>query len=311
MPKNCLNYPVETVEDLFGESSALAEFVKGRKILLVADLNVVQHTEGLGMRIGAYVQRHELTLAGAPIVIAGGERVKMDNFQSATRIINAVLAAGLTAEDFIIALGGGTILDVAGWAASQIHGGIGLVRVPTTPAAMFDCAFAETAALNTPLVKDALVVPSVPKAVFLDIAFASSVLDGVWRAGLSEVVRLAAAYDLKLITKISPFVEAFQRRDLAALKEIVALTLAVRQKKGKTAYAISAAADLEAKSGWKLPYGYAIAIGVLMDLTHEIEAGTKKEKDLIACREVLAACGALDGARHSRHLPGVAQFFDF
>lgn len=309
MLKNCLSYPVEIVEDLFGESNVLADFVKGHKILLVTDLNVVQQTEGLGMKIGAYVRRHELDLVGAPVVMAGGERVKMDNFQSATRVLEAALAAGLTKDDYILALGGGTILDVAGWVAAQVNEGVGIIRMPTTPAAMLGCAFATTASLNTMLVKDALVVESTPKAVIFDIAFAKTVLDGVWRAGLCEAVRLAVAFNLKLLTKIMSLAEAFRQRDINALTEIISLTMALRKKKGYTDYALNSAAKLEPQSNWKLPHGYAVAIGIMMDLSREIAEGSKSEKDLAACRQIFALCGALEGARHSRHLPGVAQFF--
>lgn len=310
MPKNCLSYPVEFVEDVFGASAKLAETVGSAKVLLVADLNVVQRTENLGTRIGTYVQEHGLTLAGAPVVIAGGERVKMDNFQSVSRIIDAALRAGLTSEDYILALGGGTILDIAGWAAAQLKGGVKLLRVPTTPAAMLGCAFAETAAIDTPFVKDALVVPSVPAAVLLDLAFATTVLDGVWRAGFSEAVRLAVAKDVKVLKKIQPLAAAYQQRDAAALAELVNLAFALRQKKGGTDFGLAAAAELEPKSTWKLPHGYAVAIGTLMDLDRAIAAGERKPEELVQVKEILAACGALDGARHSRHLPGVAKFFE-
>lgn len=310
MPKNCLSYPVEFVEDVFGASAKLAEIVGSAKVLLVADLNVVQRTENLGTRIGAYVKEHNLTLAGAPVVIAGGERVKMDNFQSATRIVDAALKADLTSGDYILALGGGTILDVAGWAAAQLKGGVKLLRLPTTPAAMLGCAFAETAALNTPLVKDALVVPSVPAAVLIDLAFATTVLDGVWRAGFSEAVRLAVAKDVKQLKKIQPLAEAYQRRDAAALAELVDLAFALRQKKGGTDFGLASAAELEPKSTWKLPHGYAVAIGTLIDLDREIAADERKADELVLVKAILAACGALDGARHSRHLPGVARFFE-
>ena len=310
MPKNCLSYPVEFVEDVFGASAKLAEIVGSAKVLLVADLNVVQRTENLGTRIGTYVQEHGLTLAGAPVVIAGGERVKMDNFQSVSRIVDAALRAGLTSEDYILALGGGTILDIAGWAATQLKGGVKLLRVPTTPAAMLGCAFAETAAIDTPFVKDALVVPSVPVAVLIDLAFATTVLDGVWRAGFSEAVRLAVAKDVKVLKKIQPLAAAYQQRDAAALAELVELAFALRQKKGGTDFGLAAAAELEPKSTWKLPHGYAVAIGTLMDLDRAIAAGERKPEELAQVKEILAACGALDGARHSRHLPGVAKFFE-
>lgn len=311
MQKNSLKYPVEFVDGAFGESTVLADIVKGRKVLLVADNNVVQHSEGLGTRIGAYVRAHGIELAGAPVVMAGGERIKTDNLQSAMRVVTAALEAKLGPDDFILALGGGTLLDVAGWAASQTKGGIRLVRMPTTPAAVMDAAFAETAALNVPNEKDALVVPSVPSAVVIDLSFSNTVLDGVWRGGLSEAVRLAVDKDAKSLKKIAALAEAYQRRDATAFAEIAQQMVALRRKKGATDLGLVTAAGLEPKSDWKLPHGYAVAIGILVDLYTGVKEGTRTEQELAACREVLAVCGALDGARHSKHIlpPELADFW--
>ena len=311
MQKNSLKYPVEFVDGVFGESPVLAGIVQDRKVLLVADNNVVQHVSGLGMRIGAYVHAHGITLAGTPIVMAGGERIKTDNLQSAMRVVTAALESELGPEDFILALGGGALLDVAGWAAAQVRGGVRLIRVPTTPAAMMDAAFADTAALGTPTVKDALRVPSVPAAVLVDLSFAKTVLDGVWRAGLGEAVRLAADRDPKFLPKLVAHAEAYCRRDPAVLAEIVKRTVEVRQKKGGTELGLATAAALQPKSDWKLPHGYAVAIGILVDLYEGVQAGTRDVKLLEVCKEILGKGGALDGARHSKHIlpPSLADFW--
>ena len=208
MQKSCYSYPVEFVEDVFGESSVLADLLKKvtgsgePKVLIVADMNVVQRTEGLGTKIGRYVQTHGIRLAGSPVVMAGGEKIKADNLQSALQVVSAILSAKLGRNDVVLALGGGTILDVAGYAAAQVRGGVKIVRIPTTPAAMMDAAFAEYAAVDSTSVKDALRVSSVPAGVLIDVAFASSVLDGVWRGGIGEAVRQAMALDATLMKKL-------------------------------------------------------------------------------------------------------------
>ena len=85
MQKNCFSYPVEFVEDAFGASDVLADTLRKvtgsdePRVLIVADMNVVQRIEGLGSKIGRYVQEHGIRLAGSPVVIAGGEKVKADN----------------------------------------------------------------------------------------------------------------------------------------------------------------------------------------------------------------------------------------
>ncbi len=309
MQKSCFSYPVELVTDAFGEDETLAKILGGAtegsprpKVLIVADLNVVQRVSGLGAKIGRYVQARALQLAGSPVVISGGEKAKVDSQASVQQIVNAALDAKLGRHDFVLAIGGGTILDLAGYAAAQVRGGIPLVRMPTTPAAMLDAAYADYAAVDTVNVKDALRVPSVPAAVVIDVAFAASVLDGVWRGGISEAVRLALAKDATLFKKLAALAGDYRSRSADALGEIVRLVLAVRAKKGSTSLAQWSALRLEAMSGYKLPHGYAVSIGILIEIAAAGAAGKLKAKDLETVKSLLSQCGALDGLSHSQHL---------
>lgn len=302
MPKNCLPYPAEIVEDVFGESDSLAKILDNHRFIIVADQNVVLHVDSIGKRIGAYVQNHKLQLAGAPVVLTAGERIKMDELRSATRVLEAAYAAELGEGDFILILGGGTILDVVGWVAAQYPEDIGIIRIPTTPAAMFGAAFAETAAMNTQRAKDAFVVPSTPAAVLIEPKIATSVLDGVWRAGISDLVRLAADFDPESLDKIAEKIEAYYNRDSAVLAEFVDLALELHKKYGYSALGLASSAAYEPKSNWKLPHGYAVAIGTIIDLDEPLRT---------RAYELLKACGAMDGARHSRNIlpPELSEFW--
>ena len=313
MQKSCFGYPVEFTEDVFGESDVLADTLRKitgsnePKVLIVADMNVVQRVEGLGSKIGRYVQSHGIRLAGSPVVLAGGEKIKADNLQSALKIVSEMLSAKIGRDDVVLAIGGGTLLDVAGYAAAQVRGGVKFVRLPTTPAAMMDAAYAEFAAVDSATVKDALRVPSVPAAVVVDTSFAASVLDGVWRGGIGEAVRLAVASDSALLKKVESLADAYRDRDGSALSEIVRAVHAVRAKKGGTRLAQWAALRLESMSGYKLPHGYAVSIGVCIDLGYAVQKGLLKPADRDRVVELLRACGALDGLLHSEHLLGQAD----
>ena len=308
MQKSCFGYPVEFADGVFGDSPVLADVLKqvarsdAPRVLIVADLNVVQRNEGIGSKIGRYVQAHGIRLAGSPVVIAGGEKAKADNLQSALKVISAILSAQLGRNDVVLALGGGSILDVAGYAAAQTRGGVPIVRLPTTPAAMTDAAFADFAAVDSATVKDALRVPSVPAAVVIDPALAASVLDGVWRGGISEAVRLAAASDAALMRKLVKLAPAFRDREPGALRELVEAVVATRGKKGPVRWGLWSALRLESMSGYKLPHGYAVAIGVCIDLGYSVEKGLMKAGDRDKVVGLLDACGALDGLNHSGHL---------
>src|SRR5574344_1749510 len=265
-------FPVVVTEDVFAEGNG--ELVKVLKaitgaeaprVTLVADSNVVQRTEGLGSKIGRYFQAYGVVLAGPPVVVSGGEKIKSDNFQTAVKIATALVDARIGVDDVVIAMGGGTLLDVAGWAASQVRGGIRILRMPTTVASMVDAAFAECAALDAPGVKDAFRVPCLPAAVVVDTAFAKTVLDEALRESVAECVEL-------------------------------------REKKGDTPFAHWCAARLEAMSGYKLPHGYAVAIAICIDCAYAVGQKIMKESDQeLVCR-VLAECGSLDGLVHSHHL---------
>ena len=307
MQKNFYPYPVEFVDDVFGESAALRGFLKTDggakpKILLVADENVVRHTEGLGVKIGRWVQSNDVELAGAPVVLSGGEKLKTDNLQSALRVVSAALEAKIGVNDYIVALGGGALLDVAGYAAAQVRGGVKLIRMPTTPAAMMDAAFASYAAVDGVNVKDALRVPSVPEAVVIDVAFAATVLDGVWRAGFGEAVRFAAVSESSLMKKLVKSAAGFKERDQETMSQTIRSVVASRLKKPSGDFAQWAAFRLEAMSGYKLPHGYAIPIGICIDTAYAMLKGYIKEKDAELITGALRECGALDGLQHSGHL---------
>ena len=303
------SFPVRFAADAFGEGdSTLVDVLKEvtgsdkPRILLVADQNVVQRTLGLGTKIGRYIQANGIELAAPAVVLGGGEKIKADNMQSAMHIARSTLDAKLGVNDAMLVLGGGTILDVAGYAAAQVRGGVKMVRVPTTIASAMDAAYALTACIDSQNVKDAYRVPCRPSAVVVDPTFSGTVLDGVWRGGFSEAVRHAAVNDGSLMRKIAGSAEAVRNRDAEVVSGLVRAVVESRVKKGTTDFALWSAARLEAMSGYKLPHGYAVAIGICLDTAYAVEKGVLDEDAQETVCRVLADCGALDGLAHSRHI---------
>jgi len=308
MRKNCLKYPVEIVDDVFGESSVLADVVRSvtdceePRVLLVADGNVVQRTEGLGTKIGRYLTARNIVLAGASVILSGGEKIKADGLQCLQRVLSALVTArAASANGCVLALGGGTVLDVAGYAVAQVPGWR-VVRLPTTPAALFDAAFATRAALDCDGCKDALSLSAEPAAVLLDPLFATTVLDGVWRAGFGEAVRLAVATNAALLARLGELAPSVRTREASALSTVLEDVVALRRRGATTNLAQRTSARLEELSGFKLPHGYAVSIAVAVEAAYAAARGLMSEADASAVRDVLTRCGALDGLEHSRHL---------
>lgn len=303
------SYPVRFADDVFGAGSGtLAEMLRGitgsdePRVMLIADANVVQRTEGLGTNIGKFVKENGVRLVGTPVVIGGGEKAKFDGQQNARRTAAAAIEGRIGAGDAAIVIGGGSVLDFAGFVASQVRGGIPIVRIPTTVASMLDGAFAEYAALDMPGVKDALRVPCHPAGVVIDTKFASTVLDGVWRGGIGEMIRYAASADAALFRKIAKNVGTLRDRDSALMSELVKECVESRVRKGGCDFALWSASRLEAMSSYKLPHGYAVPIAMCIDCAYAVERSIMSESDQeLVCR-TLADSGALDGLQHSLYL---------
>lgn len=308
MLKNCFSYPVEIVEDVFGQSETLAKLLRQitgaeePRVLLVADVNVVNRTEALGSKIGRYFQAHSIKMAASPVVIPGGEKIKADSMQSASKVISAILDARLGVNDVVIVMGGGSLIDVAGYAAAQVRGGIKQLRLPTTLAAMVDAAYSTYSALDSINVKDALRIHCSPAAVIVDPLFSKTVLDGVWRGGISEAVRLSLASDGTFFKRLDKLAPAFMERDYGTLVELVQKCIEVRRKKGDAPLGQWAASRLESMSAYKLPHGYAVAMAICIDTAYALAKGLVSQADYEAVESLLKKCGALDGMQHSRHL---------
>lgn len=304
MQRKCYPYPVEVVDGVFGESDALVKIVKSQKgkprIFIAADYNVVSQNQELGANLGRYLKAHGIELAGRPEVTGGGEKMKGDEFRSLSRLMEAMIAARLGKDDIVLAIGGGTLLDLAGFAAAQVRGGLKLIRVPTTPGAMADGAFAEYAALNLGGVKDALRLKSEPIAVIIDANFLPAILDGVWRAGFGEFLRQAIAHDATLYKKLmSDIPTDGKTRDEKVMRKLLLLAVASRVKKGDTDFGKWSTQRFECITNYKMPHGYAVPISLAIDLTYAATKGIFDAEEALKVVRRLKACGALEGLAHS------------
>jgi 3-dehydroquinate synthase len=121
------------------------------RLLVVIDAGVRAVWPALVEDITRYVDVHasSLTLAAPPIVIDGGEAAK-EGIASAMTIVSAINAAGIDRQSYVLAVGGGAVLDVASFAAAAAvaHRGVRVVRVPTTTLSQGDSGVAVKNGVN-------------------------------------------------------------------------------------------------------------------------------------------------------------------
>ncbi len=223
--------------------------------------------------------------AARPLFVPGGEHAKNDP-TVLEEILDALVAARICRRSIVLAVGGGAVLDVAGYAAATFHRGVRLVRMPTTTLAQDDAAMGVKNGVNRRGKKNLLGTFAVPSAVLCDLDLLRTLSDRDWRSGFAEAVKIAVIRDAALFERIERDAEAIRDRDEAAAETVVRRSAELHLKhileggdpfESGTARPLDfghwAAHRLEAMSGHDLAHGEAVAIGVALDSTIAMHAG--------------------------------------
>src|SRR5688572_24811066 len=191
-------YKVFFTEQLFDISNPLfREYLRSqqtdnrKKLLFVLDQGVVDHHPDLQNKIKSYLaELPSYSLVQDFIIIPGGEQSKNDQ-QAFDRITEAVHQYGIDRHSYIVAIGGGSLLDIAGYAAAVSHRGIRHIRIPTTVLSQNDSGIGVKNGINYFNKKNFLGTFTPPVAVFNDNHFLTTLDDGEWRSGISEAIKVA------------------------------------------------------------------------------------------------------------------------
>lgn len=294
-------YDVHFVEDAFHpENDLLARIVEAeagvpwRKVLPVIDEGLLPHYPDLPERIGAYFGQRANSLAlHAPVLAPAGEAAKNDP-ALVDELHAAIRQAGLCRHSFVLAIGGGSVLDLAGYAAATAHRGVRLVRMPTTVLAQNDSGVGVKNSVNAPGAKNFLGTFAPPYAVVNDFSFLASLSDRDWRSGMAEAVKVALVKDAAFFDELEANAErlAPPRRDAQAIERLVyrcaALHLDHIAASGDpfemgTSRPLDfghwAAHQLEQLTGYALRHGEAVATGIALDATYSRLGGLLPERD--------------------------------
>ena len=166
--------------------------------------------------------RRALVQAGArvvPVLIDDGEPAK--TWASLDRVIDALLAARCGRDSVIVALGGGVVGELAGFAAAVYQRGIALIQVPTTLLAQVDSSVGGKTAINHARGKNMIGAFHQPLAVIADIATLDTLPDRELRAGMAEVIKHGFILDLQFVGWLEANIGKLLGRDRAALSHAV------------------------------------------------------------------------------------------
>ena len=288
------------------------------KVAAVADHGLLEGHPDLIEQVEEYCRRHEdvLRLMAPVLVLPGGERVK-NEWRYVLDVLRVMESAMLCRHSYVVAIGGGAVLDVVGFAAATAHRGMRLIRVPTTVLAQDDSAIGVKNGINAFGKKNYLGTFAPPFAVINDFRFLPTLSDRDWRAGISEAIKVALIRDAGFFDFIeSPAASLERARSAghgAARPALAPCCIYDHIATGGDPFELGssrpldfghwAAHKLEQLTDHRLRHGEAVAIGIALDTTYAYLAGFLPERDWRRIIDLLLASGCRSTRRSSsQHL---------
>ena len=213
-------------------------------------------------------------------IVAGGEQIKnsQQNFQ---RILDVLEQSRLCRKSFVIAVGGGAVLDAVGFAAAITHRGLRLIRIATTTLSQADSAMAVKNGINAFGKKNYMGVFTTPWAIINDESTLATLTKDHWLAGFSEAIKVALLKDPLLFEYIRRNCDGVRRRNLDVSIPIIRRSGRLhfdhitqngdpfeREDARPLDFGHWSAHKLEQMSGFELSHGQAVAIGIAIDTTY-------------------------------------------
>ena len=185
-----------------------------RKTLVISDANVA------GFHLDRVVSSlKEEGFSVETLVLPAGEETK--SLSALAKVWEAAVLAKLDRKSFLVALGGGVIGDLAGFAAATYLRGIPFVQVPTSLLAMVDSAVGGKTGMNLPQGKNLVGAFHQPARVLVDLDMLDSLPEREFNAGMAEVIKYGIIWDAELFERIETHVAAIRKRDRELLRELV------------------------------------------------------------------------------------------
>lgn len=290
----------------------MAEPAKRHRCVFFADDGL---GEGLLAAIRAYAERHAdaMELACAPVAVPGGEKIKTE-LHFVESMQQKLFELHLDRHSYVVAVGGGAVLDAVGLVAATTHRGVRHVRIPTTVLAQNDSGVGVKNGVNLQGVKNFVGTFAPPFAVLNDLEFVLSLPERDKIAGMAEAVKVSLIRDAEFFAWIERHMDDLATFERAAMATMIrrCAELHMRQighggdpfEMGSARpldYGHWSAHKLESLTRHHVRHGEAVAIGMALDARYSVLAG------LLAPGEEERICALLEYLGFTLWHPALAR----
>jgi 3-dehydroquinate synthase len=288
------SYPIYAGQSLLTDPSLYARHLAGRNVLIVTDSNVAplylrQVVESLG--------NHHV----GEVVLQAGEAHK--TLDAVSSIYDALMAQKFDRSSTIVALGGGVVGDIAGFAAASFQRGIQFLQVPTTLLAQVDSSVGGKTGVNHPAGKNMIGAFHQPTAVIADIETLTTLPPREYAAGLAEVIKYGLINQPQFFDWLGEHLDALLQLDAEAVAEAVLsccqfkadIVAADERESGQRAllnlgHTFGHAIENAMGYGVWL-HGEAVAAGICLAAHFSARSGFMPEADVIRIEQLLHRAG--------------------
>jgi 3-dehydroquinate synthase len=251
-----------------------------------------------------YLERVTAALARAgaepPVVVLVEDGEQAKSWASLEQVFDSLLGARLGRDSVVVALGGGVVGDLAGFAAATYQRGVPFIQVPTTLLAQVDSSVGGKTAINHPRGKNMIGAFHQPAAVIADVGALATLPERELRAGIAEVIKHGFALDAQLVAWLEANIGSLLAREPGALTHVVrrscelkaAVVAEDERESGRRAllnFGHTFGHAIEAGAGYGAwLHGEAVAAGMVMAAELSVRAGLLAQADAARVRALLA-----------------------
>lgn len=274
-------------------------------VLVCVDKGAAEARPGLLPDLDRYFRQHAASMRASapPVLVPGGEAAK-NGWDDVRSLMGLIGSRHMCRHSYVLALGGGSVLDMVGFAASLVHRGLRLIRLPSTVLAQNDAGVGVKNGMNERHTKNFVGTFAPPFAVIDDFELLTSLSDRDWIGGTAEAFKVAAIKDADFFRFLCEHAVALRNRDQPAMERLVRRCAElhldhIRASGDPFEFGSSrpldfghwAAHKLEVMSGHALGHGQAVAVGMAVDACYAARIKLLEREQRDAFLGGLAACG--------------------
>ncbi len=304
-------YRLHFTKDLFlPGNSLLADILRDYqndgpvKILFVLDKGVADNHPGLEDQVRTFCEHHGGVLAFRELIVVQGGEAAKNSDEALQEVLRGIDRNHICRHSFVIVIGGGAVIDMAGYAAAIAHRGVKLIRVPTTVLAQNDAAVGVKNGINYFGKKNFIGTFAVPVAIINDSRFLSTLEDRDWIAGIAEGIKVSLIKDRSFFEFIEEHASRLRDRDPESMQALIYRCAELHMQhiagggdpfeSGSSRpldFGHWAAHKLEHMTGYRLRHGEAVAIGMALDIIYSRRTGLLDSSSSARILHVLSEVG--------------------